>query len=130
MNYHGQHYKPVCKSVEPSCEPKCEPVCKPEPKCEPVCEPVCEPKCKTKGAGSAGWLSLIGVGILIFILVLITLWVADPRGLRKKDGDHCSDDRDIVKYIVISLLIAIIAVILVGFTAAAAAAGCKMLSDC
>ena len=119
MNHHNGQYKPTCAPAKH--EVKCEPVCK-EP--EPVCEPTCEPTSKSKGSAgaAAGWLSLIGVGILFFILVLILIWVADPKELRKYEGDHCSDDRDIVKYIVVAIIAAILGVILVAASGGAAAA--------
>ena len=59
------------------------------------------------------WMTWLSVAVLVFVLVLIMLWVIDPRDLRKDDdGEYC-DEKDVVKYLVIALLAALIAVSIV-----------------
>ena len=95
-----EHLVPVKR-----CTQKVEVPC-PDP-CAPVCAPA--PACGTK----MPWLVWLAIAVLVFVLVLIMLWVIDPRDLRKDDdGEYC-DEKDTVKYIVIALISAVIAVAIV-----------------
>jgi p-aminobenzoyl-glutamate transporter AbgT len=96
--------------------------CKPEIECEEHLVPVkrCTQKVEVPCADAAPfgmrtspWLVWLAIAVLVFVLVLIMLWVIDPRDLRKDDdGEYC-DEKDLVKYLVISLIAAVIAVAIV-----------------